>query len=86
VSLLRQQQAAGRELFMRHAKREGRSVAKIRAVDYGDSCVVETEVFPVQGGTVQPGPYTFADAHQATAFVTEAVESLMYLGCDVYAE
>lgn len=86
MSLLRQQQAAGRELFMRHAKREGRSVAKLRAVDYGDSCVVETEVFPVHGDVVQPGPYTFADAHQATAFVTEAVESLMYLGCDVYAE
>jgi hypothetical protein len=35
---------------------------------------------------IRPGPYTFADAAQATAFVTEAVESLMYLGCDVYAE
>jgi hypothetical protein len=85
VSLLRQQHAA-RELFARHAKREGRSVARLRAIDYGDSCVVETEVYPAHGGTMQPGPYTFADAHQATAFVTEAVESLMYLGCDVYAE
>jgi hypothetical protein len=26
-----------------------------------------------------------ADAQQATAFVTEAVEALMYLGCDVQA-
>jgi hypothetical protein len=85
VSLLRQQPAA-RELFARHAKREGRSVARLRAVDYGDSCIVETEIYPAEGGTVQAGPYTFADAHQATAFVTEAVESLMYLGCDVYAE
>lgn len=60
---------------------------RLRAVDYGDSCVVETEVFPGSQGAVMPaGPYTFADAHQATAFVTEAVESLMYLGCDVYAE
>jgi hypothetical protein len=86
VSLLKQHHPAARELFARHAKREGRSVARIRAIDYGDSCVVETEVYPTQGGAVQPGPYTFADAHQATAFVTEAVESLMYLGCDVYAE
>jgi hypothetical protein len=85
VSLLHPQPAA-RELFVRHAKREGRSVALLRAVDYGDSCVVETEVYPPQGSPVQPGPYTFADAHQATAFVTEAVESLMYLGCDVFAE
>ena len=58
----------------------------MRAVDYGNSCVVEAEVYPSQGGSVKPGPYTFADANQATAFVTEAVESLMYLGCDIYAE
>jgi hypothetical protein len=78
---------SGRELFVRHAKKDGQSVAILRAVDYGASCVVEAEVFPV--GTpdlVRPGPYTFGDAAQATAFVTEAVTSLMYLGCDVYAE
>ena len=77
---------SGTELFVRHAKREGRSVARLRAVDYGASCIVEAEVFP--GGSENPiaaGPYTFADAAQATAFVTEAVESLLYLGCDVYA-
>lgn len=75
-----------RELFVRHAKRDGRSVARLRAIDRGSSCVVEAEVFPA-GATepVHAGPYTFADAGQATAFVTEAVESLLYLGCDVYA-
>ena len=80
-------EAGARELFLRHAKKDGRSVAILRALDYGTSCVVQAEVFPA-GGTdaVRPGPYTFADASQATAFVTEAVESLMYLGCDVYAE
>jgi hypothetical protein len=79
--------ATGRELFVRHAKRDGRSVTVLRAVDFGDSCVVEAEVFPAgTQDTVRPGPYTFADAAQATAFVTEAVESLMYLGCDVFAE
>ena len=77
--------AAPTELFVRHAKRDGRSVAILRAVDYGGSCVVEAEVFPAKGqDVVRPGPYTFADAMQATTFVTEAVESLMYLGCDVY--
>jgi hypothetical protein len=82
-------QAAGRELFVRHAKKDGRSVTILKAVDYGTSCVVEAEVFPPSGqasDTVRPGPYTFADAAQATVFVTEAVESLMYLGCDIYAE
>ena len=78
----------GTELYLRHAKKENRSVAILRAIDYGTSCVVEAEVFPAGGGgeMVRPGPYTFADAAQANAFVTEAVESLMYLGCDVYAE
>jgi hypothetical protein len=48
---------------------------------------VEAEVFRAGSNErVHPGPYAFADAAQATAFVTEAVESLMYLGCDVYAE
>jgi hypothetical protein len=80
-------QIGARELFVRHAKRDGRSVAVMRAVDYGDQCIVETEVFPPGSATAtRPGPYTFADARQATAFVTEAVEALMYLGCDIHAE
>lgn len=76
----------GNELFVRHARRDGRSVAVMRAVDLGDSCVVEAEVFPAGNAqSRRPGPYTFADAREATAFVTEAVEALMYLGCDVQA-
>lgn len=79
---------AGRELFVRHARKDGRSVAVIRAIDHGTSCVVEAEIYPpgVAGSEPsRPGPYTFADAREATAFVTEAVEALMYLGCDVQA-
>ena len=78
-----------RELFLRHARKDGRSVAVMRAVDHGDSCVVESEVYPAGVPTTtpqRPGPYTFADAQQATAFVTEAVTALMYLGCDIAAE
>jgi hypothetical protein len=77
------------ELFVRHARRADRSVALLRAVDYGDQCVVEAEVWPA-GNTpataLRPGPYSFADSRQATAFVTEAVEALMVLGCDILAE
>lgn len=75
-----------RELFVRHARKDGRLVAMLRAVDHGSSCVVEAEISP-QGTNllVTSGPYTFADAHQASAFVTEAVEALMYLGCDIQA-
>jgi 2-keto-4-pentenoate hydratase len=77
---------SGRELFVRHARKDGRSVAIMRAIDNGDSCVVEAEIFHVGSAqTLRPGPYTFADAREATAFVTEAVEALMYLGCDVQA-
>ena len=76
----------GDELFVRHARRDGRSVVVMRAIDLGDSCVVETDVFPPGSAQPQrPGPYTFADSREATAFVTEAVEALMYLGCDVQA-
>jgi hypothetical protein len=75
-----------RELFVRHARMDGKLIAKIRAVDHGTSCVVEAEVYP-QGSTQmrRPGPYSFADAQQASAFVTEAVSALMYLGCDIQA-
>ena len=77
---------AGRELFTRVARKDGRSVALMRAIDYGAQCVIETEVYPSNAVTaLRPGPYTFADARQATAFVTEAVEALMYLGCDIQA-
>lgn len=76
----------GRELFVRHARKEGKSVVVLRAIDYGAECVVETEVFPPNAATaLRAGPYTFSDSRQATAFVTEAVEALMYLGCDVQA-
>lgn len=76
----------GRELFVRVARKEGRSVAVLRAVDYGVECIVETEVYPPNAVTaLRRGPYTFADSRQATAFVTEAVEALMCLGCDIQA-
>jgi hypothetical protein len=78
-----------RELFLRHARKDGRSVAVMRAVDHGDSCVVEADVYPAGVPTTtpqRPGPYTFAEAQQATAFVTEVVTALMYLGCDIAAE
>jgi hypothetical protein len=80
---------APRELFVRHARKEGRSVAVLRAVDHGDSCVVEAEVYPVGARSAEPtrpGPYTFMSAAEATQFVTQAVEALMVLGCDVHAQ
>jgi hypothetical protein len=78
---------AAREEHVRYLRKDGRSVAVLRTVDQGDSCIVEAEVFPHSGGFPErPGPYTFADTHQAKAFMTDAVEALMYLGCDVAEE
>ena len=71
----------------RYLRKDGRSVAVLRTVDHGHSAVVEAEVFPQSGGLPErPGPYTFAGTRQASAFVTDVVEALMYLGCDVAAE
>jgi hypothetical protein len=33
--------ADGRELFVRHARKDGKVVATLRALDHGGSCVVE---------------------------------------------
>jgi hypothetical protein len=77
----------GRELYVRHARLDGCSVARLRAVDEGDRCVVEAEVWP--GGTsanpVTAGPYSFPSPVEATRFVTHAVEAFIALGCDVAA-
>jgi hypothetical protein len=75
-----------REMFVRHAELDGRSIARLRVIDRGDSCVVEGEVFPRDAPPAHAGPYTFADVAQATGFVTEAMESLLYLGCEIRAQ
>ncbi len=78
----------GRELYVRHARIDGRSVAVLRAIDRGDSCVVEAEVWPkgsFSTDAVRPGPYAFKSPVEATRFVTHAVEALIALGCEVHA-
>jgi hypothetical protein len=72
--------------FVRHAELDGRSIARLRVIDRGDSCLVEAEVFPRGSTPTLAGPYIFADFAQATAFVTEAMESLLYLGCEIRAQ
>lgn len=83
----RPQQAAEpepRELFVRSASRYGRPVVTMRARDFGDACVVDVEVEAREDGA-EPRSYSFADAQQASTFVTEAVEALVYLGCEIHA-
>ena len=73
-----------RELFVRSASRHGRPVVTMRARDLGDACVVDVELEAREDGA-EPRSYSFADAQQASTFVTEAVEALVYLGCDINA-
>jgi hypothetical protein len=75
----------GRELYVRHAHKDGRPIAMLRAIDHGDSTVVEAQVTTEGGHAVRPGPYVFADSRDAAAFMTEAVEALIYLGCHISA-
>jgi hypothetical protein len=75
---------APRELFVRSASRYGRPVVTMRARDLGDACVVDVEVEGRDDGA-EPQSYNFADAQQASTFVTEAVEALVYLGCEIHA-
>jgi hypothetical protein len=77
----------GRELYVRHVRIEGCSVARLRAVDEGDRCIVEAQVWP-SGTSVTPvpaGPYAFPTPVEATRFVTQAVEAFIALGCEVAA-
>ena len=73
-----------RELFVRSASRNGRPVVTMRARDFGDACVVDVDLEGREDGA-EPRSYSFADAQQASTFVTEAVEALVYLGCEIHA-
>jgi hypothetical protein len=75
---------APRELFVRAASRNGRAVVTMTALDYGDACVIDVRLGHGQADG-EPRSYSFADAQQASTFVTEAVEALIYLGCDIHA-
>jgi hypothetical protein len=77
---------ATRELFVRHARKDGRSVAVLRALEGAGAYVVEADVYAPGGAAAKAGPYYFADGGAASAFVNEAVEALLYLGCDIRAE
>jgi hypothetical protein len=76
------------ELYVRHARLDGRSIAFLRAVNEGERVVVEAKVWPKSAPDsppVEPGPYVFESPVEATRFVTHAVEAFIALGCDVRA-
>lgn len=74
---------APRELFSRTASKNGRAVVTMTALDFGDACVIDVQLANAPDDADRS--YSFGDAQQASTFVTEAVEALIYLGCDIHA-
>lgn len=71
---------------VRTARKDGRQVVSLKLTEREDGCVVLSEVYPVSGMAVDPltpGPYVFLSVEEATQFVDEALQALVYLGCDV---
>jgi hypothetical protein len=82
----REPEPAGAEISVHSAKKEGREIVRLRSVDHGGPCLIECEVYPMQGLSVEPlrpGPYRFSSRTEADDFIKEAVLALTYLGCDV---
>ncbi len=75
-----------RDVTVRSAHKDGREVVTLRCVEADGECVVECAVQPVSGTLAEPlrpGPYRFSEREQAHAFIDEAMQALVYLGCDV---
>ena len=74
-----------RELYVRHARKNGRGLMSMTALAYDDgACIVDVRLGRGENDeTDEHRSFRFTDAQQATTFVTEAVEALIYLGCEI---
>ena len=76
------------QLFVRHARKDDRTVVALRGIDHGDECVVQVDVYPTGAVGVEPmplGPYSFENLDEAVRFTEEALLALEYLGCSVHS-
>ena len=76
------------QLFLRHARKDDRTVVALRGLDHGAQCVVEVDVYPTGGVGLEAmplGPYTFGSLEDAVRFTEEALLALEYLGCSVHS-
>jgi hypothetical protein len=74
------------DLEVRQVLRDGILVAVLMAIDHGDTFTVVAEVFGKGDNgdaSVSRRPYNFPDSDSAHAFITEAITSFMYLGCEI---
>jgi hypothetical protein len=72
------------DIHTHNVLRDGELVAMLMAIDQGDAFTVFAEVYG-QGaaGPVTRRPYTFVDSETGLAFLSEALTSFTYLGCEV---
>jgi hypothetical protein len=80
------QELAGEELDRRSARKDGREIVTMRCVEDHGGFLIECDVYPAGGLRVEPlrpGPYRFGTRSEADAFISEVVDCLTYLGCDV---
>ena len=76
------------QLFVRHARKDDRTVVALRGIDRGDECIVQVDVYPTGAVGLDPmplGPYTFENLDEAVRFTEEALLALEYLGCSVHS-
>ena len=85
AAITRASEAEPRELYVRHARKNGRLLMSMTALAYDDgACLVDVGLGRGENDeSDEHRSYRFVDAQQATAFVTEAVEALIYLGCEI---
>jgi hypothetical protein len=76
------------QLFVRHARKDDRTVVALRGIDRGDECIVQVDVYPMGAVGLDPmplGPYSFDNLDEAVRFTEEALLALEYLGCSVHS-
>jgi hypothetical protein len=80
--------APARQLFLRRAVKDGRTVVLLRGLEAGKECAIQADVYPVTapgGDVVALGPHSFATLDDALTFVEETLLALEYLGCAIYS-
>ncbi len=79
--------AHGGELFVREARKEGRTVVVLRGVPGRKTGVtVEADIYPITApasAEPQRRPYAFPSRSDAERFAEQALLALQYLGCTV---
>ncbi len=78
--------APPRQLFVRRAIKDGRTVVLLRGLEIGGECAIDAEVYPITGAGLDPvqvGAHTFPTLDDALTYVEEALLALEYLGCSI---